>query len=151
MSNTLDVTILLGQSPVYNRIILKVLKASSQKWFIGNHIQTALSKLSVKKLERTWEGWEAKHEHVEAITRCRWDWLAFGLPCASKLLSNQPSLFPQSNNPIIPPPQLTVKPSWASQCCFLCASLVGKGKYVWILIQTVTCLPRPKRKSHMEM
>lgn len=42
----------------------------------------------------------AKREHVEAITGCRQDRLAFGLPGASKLLIHQPSLFSQSNNAI---------------------------------------------------
>lgn len=87
----------------YNRGILKTLKARSQKWnwfAKKKHIQIALSKLNVKKLEGIREGWGAKREHVEAITGCRQDRLAFGLPGASKLLSHQPSLFSQSNNPI---------------------------------------------------
>lgn len=116
MSNTLDVAIQLGQSPIYNRGILKTLKVSFQKWnwFAENHIQTALSKLSVKKLERIWEGWGAKQEHVEAITGCRRDLLALCLLGASTLLIHQPSLFPQSTNPIILPPWLPTKPSGAS-------------------------------------
>ncbi len=67
-----------------------------------------------RKLDIIWKGWEAKCEHVEEITGCRRDLLAFCLLGASTLLIHQPSLFPQSTNPIILPPQLTTKPSGAS-------------------------------------
>lgn len=62
------------------------IKLSEKNWSAENHIQTAFSKLSVKKPERIWEGWEAKREHVETIICCRRDLLAFGLLGASTLL-----------------------------------------------------------------
>lgn len=51
------------------------------------------SKLSVKKLERIWEGWGIKREHVEAITGCKRDRLALDLPGATSQVCfyNQPT------------------------------------------------------------
>lgn len=136
-----------GPKPDLQQRNIKTFKVSSRKWnwFAENHIQTALSKLSVKKLERIWEGWGTKREHVEAITGSRRDLLAFGLLGASTLLIHQPSLFPQSTNPSILLPQLTTKPSGASyNAAFSMHLWLGEEK------KSVNLL-RPKGKSHMEL
>lgn len=152
MSNTLDVTIHLGQSPIFNRRILKTLKAISQKWFSENHIQTALSKLSVKTLERIWEGWGAKREHVEAITGQQAGSVSFRLAVCLQA-AEQPA---KSVSTIKQPHNTSSSTDCETLMSFkmllsLCISVWERGTNVWILIQTVTCLPRPKRKSHMEM